>query len=29
MDRLFSELNPPQAIERLRTRLWNRVKSGT
>ena len=29
MGRLFPELNPPQAIERLRTRLWNRVKAGT
>ena len=29
MTRLFPEIAPPQAIERLRTRLWNRIKSGT
>ena len=29
MARLFPEIVPPQAIERLRTRLWNRIKSGT
>ena len=27
--RLFPEIAPPQDIERLRTRLWNRIKSGT
>jgi putrescine transport system substrate-binding protein len=29
MGRLFPETNPSQEIERLRTRLWNRVKTGT
>lgn len=29
MDALFPESNPTQDIERLRTRIWNRVKSGT
>jgi len=29
MDKLFPENNPPPAIERLRTRLWSRVKTGT
>jgi putrescine transport system substrate-binding protein len=29
MSRLFPEIVPPQEIERLRTRLWNRIKSGT
>ncbi len=29
MTRLFPEIAPPQEIERLRTRLWNRIKSGT
>ena len=29
MARLFPEVVPPQEIERLRTRLWNRIKSGT
>jgi putrescine transport system substrate-binding protein len=28
MARLFPELVPPQEIERLRTRLWTRIKSG-
>jgi putrescine transport system substrate-binding protein len=28
MQRLFSELTPPAEIERLRTRIWNRVKTG-
>jgi len=28
MSRLFPESNPSQEIERLRTRLWNRVKAG-
>lgn len=29
MDKLFPENNPSQDIERLRTRLWNRVKTGS
>lgn len=28
-DKLFPENNPSQDIERLRTRLWNRVKTGS
>ncbi|MBY0508558.1 MAG: polyamine ABC transporter substrate-binding protein [Rhodospirillaceae bacterium] len=28
MSHLFPESNPTQAIERLRTRLWNKVKTG-
>ena len=28
MTRLFPEIIPPQELERLRTRLWNRIKSG-
>ena len=29
MARLFPEIIPPQPLERLRTRLWNRIKSGS
>jgi putrescine transport system substrate-binding protein len=29
MSHLFPESNPTQAIERLRTRLWNKIKTGT
>ena len=29
MDKLFPENNPSQEIERLRTRLWSRVKTGS
>ena len=29
MQRLISENNPTQEIERVRTRVWNRVKTGT
>ncbi len=29
MKKLFSENNPTQEIERLRTRIWNRIKTGT
>ncbi len=29
MDRLFPESSPTQEIERLRTRIWSRVKTGT
>ena len=29
MGKLVSESNPPPEIERLRTRIWNRVKTGT
>jgi putrescine transport system substrate-binding protein len=29
MDKLFPESNPSPEIERLRTRLWSRVKTGT
>jgi len=29
MQRLLSESNPSQEIERVRTRVWNRVKTGT
>ena len=28
MDKLFTESNPTQDIERLRTRIWNRIKTG-
>jgi len=28
MNKLVTENNPPQEIERLRTRIWNRVKTG-
>jgi putrescine transport system substrate-binding protein len=29
MSTLFSEINPPQEIERLRTRIWTQIKTGT
>ena len=29
MDKLFPESNPTQEIERLRTRIWTRVKTGS
>ena len=29
MDKLFTESTPAQDIERLRTRIWNRVKTGS
>ena len=29
MDKLFTESTPTRELERLRTRLWNRVKTGT
>ena len=29
MARLFPEIMPSQELERLRTRLWNRIKSGS
>jgi putrescine transport system substrate-binding protein len=29
MDTLFVKTTLPQKVERLRTRLWNKVKTGT